>query len=90
VSAKKRAAAPGQTDRHGTAGLLTTIVTSWPNTIRTLVITVVVILVVAFVLWWLKADLTAGPVSVTGHDSHSAPVVSNSPHNDSTGTSGGR
>jgi len=39
----------------------------------------VVILTVAFVLWWLNADLTAGPVSITGHDRPATPIPSSTP-----------
>jgi hypothetical protein len=79
VSAKKRDAVPEPPDRREIAGLLTTIVTSWPNTMRA----VLCIVVMAAVLWWLNADLSAGPVSITGRDSHGAPAVSGSAHHSS-------
>ncbi|WP_326957604.1 hypothetical protein [Amycolatopsis sp. NBC_01286] len=49
-------------------GLIEKIVTSTPNTLRTVLAIVFVIVTVAFCLWVLKANLTAGPISVTGRE----------------------
>ena len=49
-------------------GLLEKIVTSTPNTVRALVIALLLIAAAAGSLWLLKADLTVGPVSVTGRE----------------------
>ncbi|WP_337824678.1 hypothetical protein [Amycolatopsis sp. A1MSW2902] len=48
--------------------LLERIVTSTPNTVRAVAAIVVVIAVLGSTLWLLNADLTAGPVKVTGRE----------------------
>jgi hypothetical protein len=48
--------------------LLDRIVTSTPNTVRAVTGIVVVITVISGMLWLLNADLTAGPVTITGHE----------------------
>jgi hypothetical protein len=48
--------------------LLERIVTSTPNTVRAVAGIVVVITVIGGMLWLLNADLTAGPVTITGHE----------------------
>lgn len=53
--------------------LVEKIVTSTPNTCRTVLAIVLVLGVVIGGLWLLNANLTAGPISVTGRESHSAP-----------------
>ncbi|MFF1608221.1 hypothetical protein ACFVYA_10610 [Amycolatopsis sp. NPDC058278] len=57
----------------GIIGLIEKIITSTPNTLRTILITVLVIAAVVGGLWVLRANLTVGPVSVTGRE-----VTSNS------------
>ncbi|MEV7046658.1 hypothetical protein [Amycolatopsis sp. NPDC051061] len=48
--------------------LLDRIITSTPNTVRAVVGIVVVITIISGMLWLLNADLTAGPVTITGHE----------------------
>jgi hypothetical protein len=53
-------------------GLIEKIITSTPNTLRTVLAIVLVIGAVVFGLWVLKANLTAGPISVTSRDATEA------------------
>lgn len=53
-------------------GLLEKIVTSTPNTMRTVVMILLVIGAIVGGLWLLKANLTAGPISVVGREDSAA------------------
>jgi hypothetical protein len=53
-------------------GLIEKIVTSTPNTLRAILLIVLLIGAVVGGLWLLKADLTAGPLSITGREASAA------------------
>lgn len=53
---------------NGIIGLIEKIITSTPNTLRTILLTVLLIGAVVGGLWLLQANLTVGPVSVTGRE----------------------
>ncbi|WP_410632563.1 hypothetical protein [Amycolatopsis sp. cmx-4-83] len=48
--------------------LIEKIVTSTPNTLRTVLVILLVIGAVVGGLWLLRADFTAGPISITGRE----------------------
>ncbi|MFE5565937.1 hypothetical protein ACFQ68_13205 [Amycolatopsis japonica] len=49
-------------------GLIEKIITSTPNTVRAVLAILLMIAAVVSGLWLLKANLTAGPISVTGRE----------------------
>ncbi|NBH07228.1 hypothetical protein [Amycolatopsis sp. SID8362] len=49
-------------------GLIEKIITSTPNTLRTVLVILLVIGAVVGGLWLLRADFTAGPISITGRE----------------------
>jgi hypothetical protein len=65
------------------AGLVEKIVTSTPNTCRTLLVVLLVCGGVFGGLWLLRANLTAGPISITGRDAPSATTVCPAPSSES-------
>lgn len=55
-------------------GLIEKIITSTPNTARAVLAILLVIAALVTGLWLLKANLTAGPISVVGRDAVEAPA----------------
>lgn len=53
--------------------LIEKIITSTSNTLRTLLIVVLLIAAVVGGLWLLRANLSVGPVSITGREPAAAP-----------------
>ncbi len=49
-------------------GLIEKIITSTPNTVRAVAVILLMIGAMVGGLWLLKANLTAGPISVVGRD----------------------
>ncbi len=57
-------------------GLIEKIITSTPNTLRTVLVILLLIGAMVGGLWLLKANLTAGPISITGRENSAVtPVV---------------
>ena len=53
-------------------GLIEKIVTSTPNTLRTILMILLVIGALVGGLWLLKANMTAGPISITSRETAAA------------------
>jgi hypothetical protein len=53
--------------------LIEKIITSTPNTLRTLLIVLLLIITVVGGLWLLRADVSVGPVSITGRQPAATP-----------------
>lgn len=53
--------------------LIEKIITSTPNTLRTLLIMLLLIITVIGGAWLLRADLNVGPVSITGRQPPTTP-----------------
>jgi hypothetical protein len=58
---------------NGIVALIEKIVSSTPNTLRTLLIALLLIAAVVGGLWLLRANLSVGPVSITGREPAAAP-----------------
>lgn len=72
---------------NGVVGLIEKIITSTPNTLRTILVILLLIGAVVGGLWLLKANLTAGPITITGRETAASPV-SCGPDSSAEGTSG--
>ncbi|HEY3481138.1 MAG TPA: hypothetical protein VGL02_19780 [Streptomyces sp.] len=55
-------------------GLIEKIITSTPNTLRTVLVILLLIGAVVGGLWLLRANLTAGPITITGREAVASPV----------------
>jgi hypothetical protein len=59
---------------NGVVWLIEKIITSTPNTLRTIMVILLLIGAVVGGLWLLNANLTAGPITITGREPAASPV----------------